>query len=297
VTNPLIQLNRHGRWLAIIASLCSAYCLQAFEGRIQTIITQGNEKASILYTVSANYVRIENADTNLPLAKNIISLDTQTLTLIYPHNHSFVRLKSATNPAKSPPEFPPVPEGTPPMPNPNLWPKPSGPSPATIGPPPLPNLPSNLPAMPSMPAGIGPLAKSGGTMAMPRSPTMAGPKEDLELTDSGVTTNYLGYDCTRFELKQRGFSMELWATKDLLPYYPWRQNPPPAIVPNLTEQQWPGLLRARGLFPLRASLKQDNGTEQMRFEVQFIRKEQITDPDGQWFQPPGDYHEIEPPPF
>ena len=34
-----------------------------------------------------------------------------------------------------------------------------------------------------------------------------------------------------------------------------------------------------------------------RFEVNSIQPEKIADPDGQLFQPPPDYHEIEPLPF
>jgi hypothetical protein len=48
---------------------------------------------------------------------------------------------------------------------------------------------------------------------------------------------------------------------------------------------------------LLASLRYDNGAERFRFEVQSVTPDKITDPDGKLFQPPTDYHEIQPLPF
>ncbi len=54
---------------------------------------------------------------------------------------------------------------------------------------------------------------------------------------------------------------------------------------------------ARKLFPLLATLKFANGPERLRFEVTTITPEKIADPDGQLFQPPADYHQLDPLPF
>ena len=64
----------------------------------------------------------------------------------------------------------------------------------------------------------------------------------------------------------------------------------------MIEEQWPGLLTSRRLFPLRAILHYDNGTERFRFEVKAIKPEKIVDNDGKLFQP-ADYLETQPLPF
>ena len=56
-------------------------------------------------------------------------------------------------------------------------------------------------------------------------------------------------------------------------------------------------MKAKKLFPLLAILKFENGPERMHFEVQTIVPEKIEDRDGQLFQPPPDYQEIQPLPF
>jgi hypothetical protein len=121
--------------------------------------------------------------------------------------------------------------------------------------------------------------------------------DKLELRATGEKTNLLGYACIRYELKQRGEVMEIWATDQLLPYQPWQQNQPPRFGPRMIEEQWSELVRARKLFPLLASLKFENGPERLRFEVKTITPEKIEDRDGQLFQPPADYHELDPLPF
>jgi hypothetical protein len=48
------------------------------------------------------------------------------------------------------------------------------------------------------------------------------------------------------------------------------------------------------IFCKLATLKVENGPEQLRFEVKTITPEKIADPDGRLFQPPADYHELAP---
>jgi hypothetical protein len=136
--------------------------------------------------------------------------------------------------------------------------------------------------MPSMPA-------------MPPMPMM--PAAKLELQATGQKTNLLGYACEQYQLKQLGETLEVWATDQLLPYQPYLQNQPHRFGPQRIEEQWPGMLTSRKLFPLLASLRYDNGAERFRFEVQSVTPDKITDPDGKLFQPPTDYHEIQPLPF
>lgn len=270
----------------------------AFEGRLQATLTRGGQTQTFFYTIGTNYVRIERSETDWPHARNIFNLQTGDLTLLFPHNGSYVRLKaSRPNTAPQVPGLPLPPGGLPPG---------VGPQPQAATPPKVPARPA-LPNLPAPPPGIGPQA-SGSTPgatgfaagapqppAMPMMPMREIEKLELKATDG--KTNLLGYACIRYELKQRGEVMEIWATDQLLPYQPWQQNQPPRFGPRLIEEQWSELVKARKLFPLLATLKFENGPERLRFEVKTITPEKIADPDGRLFQPPADYHELDPLPF
>jgi hypothetical protein len=129
-------------------------------------------------------------------------------------------------------------------------------------------------------------------MPMP-PPTM----EKIELRATGDKTNLLGFTCEKFEIKRRGQLMEIWATDELLPFQPYLQNQPHRFAPQMIEQQWGDMLKAKKLFPLLAILKFPNGAERLRFEVTGIQPEKIEDKDGLLSQPPSDYSEIPPLPF
>ena len=49
-------------------------------------------------------------------------------------------------------------------------------------------------------------------------PPMPMPAEPMELKATGQKTNLFGFACVCFEIKQRGESMEIWATAELLPF-------------------------------------------------------------------------------
>ena len=233
----------------------------AFEGRITAASTLGNQTTPLLYTVSTNQLRIEVTATNWPHPVDIVELSSGALTLVFPHNRSFVRLKPAPENASA--------------------------------------LPSGMPPMP-LPAGLGPQAQSPGPSAMPAMPAMPMmpmPMEKMELKATGQKTNLLGYACERFELKQRDETLEVWATAQLLPFQPYVRNQAPRFGPRMLEEQWPELLKARNLFPLLVSLRFQSGSERYRFEVKSVQAEKIADRDEKLFQPRPDYHEIEPLPF
>lgn len=131
--------------------------------------------------------------------------------------------------------------------------------------------------------------------------------EQAELKATGETTNLLGYTCVRYELKQRGEVMEIWATDKILSFRPYIQNQPHRFGPRRIEEKWGDLLKAKQLFPLLAVLRFDHpaapgtsapsapGPERLRFEVMAITPEKITD--ATLFRPPPDYQEIQPLPF
>ncbi len=253
----------------------------AFEGRIAATVWQGGQATEMLYTVGKDQLRIEKTDTNRPHARNIIQLQTGDRTLLFPHNRSFVRLKAPAAPGTG--ALPP----TPAMPTPPAMPQ----MPPGIGPQPGGSAPGNLPG----PGAAGQVGNPSPMPAMPMPPMDMMEKAELKAT--GQKTNLLGYACEKFELRQRGEVMEIWATDTLLPFQPWLANQPHRFGPRMIEEQWPELLKARKLFPLRASLKFGNDTERLCFEVKSITPEKIEDRDGALFQPPPDYHELEPLPF
>ena len=305
--------------IAIVAFIAVvAPAALAFEGRINATLTRGGQTQTFLYTVGTNDLRLERGETEQPHARNLFNLQTGDLTLLFPHNRSYVRLKASSPnsapqmpslplpPGKLPPGVGPqsqvatLPNATAPLTRPNMPAPPPGIGPqagATPGAPPMPR----MPAMP-LPPGVGPQAGpppgASPMPGMPAMPMIPMPGMDkLELKATNDKTNLLGYACIRYELKQRGEVMEIWATDKLLPYQPWQQNQPPRFGPRMIEEQWAELLKARKLFPLLASLKFANGPERLRFEVTTIAPEKIADPDGQLFQPPAGYHELDPLPF
>ena len=139
-------------------------------------------------------------------------------------------------------------------------------------------------------------------------PMIPGPMlPGLELKRTGDKTNLLGFVCEKYELKQFGQSMEIWATDQLLPFQSYTPSQPHHFGPPRIEEQCGELLKARKLFPLLAILKLEipshlvggaaigSGLERYRFEVKSVRAEQITD--ASLLQPPPGYREIQPLPF
>ncbi len=285
---------------ALIPPLMVAGRLHAFEGRITAVIMRGDESTPLLYTVGTNSLRVEMTDTNRPNPVDILDRQTGALTLLFPHNRSYLRLKAVPENSPPPPGFPAAPPGiAPQMQIP-------GPPSAAIGPTNLPGLPA-MPPPPNangLPPGIGP--QSGNSSAAAPMPTGTGmaavpmmpmPAETAELRATTNTMTILGFPCIRYDLRRRGQTMEIWATAGLTAFQPYLQNQPPRSGPRMIEEQWGELLKAKNLFPLQATLKFDQGVERRQFEVKAITPQKIENPNGALFQPPPDYHELEPLPF
>jgi hypothetical protein len=245
----------------------------AFEGCITSALPQGGPATGLLYTAGTNFLRVETTAANWPNPVDILDRNSGELTLLFPNNRSFVRLKAA-------------PENS------------STPAPDMPAPPPM-------PAMPTMPMGVGAkFAPGAPTMpgmmeGMAAAPMMLPPMmEKMELRDTGQRTNLLGFACEQYELKQRGETMEIWATDQLFPFQPYVRNQSHRFGPRQLEDQWGDLLKAKKLFPLLAVVKFENGAERVRFKVQSITPEKIkADDEAKSFQPPPDYQEIQPLPF
>ena len=313
----------HGlqRVLPIMGCLAAlASTAVAFEGRINAVMIQGNQTNALLYTVGATSLRVEMTVTNWPNPVDILDINSGTLTLLFPNNRSFVHLKPATETATV---------GAPGM---SGMPMQSAGLPQGIGPqsqaaPAMPNMPSTtgmppMPNMPALPQGVGPQVGAGSSVPpmpsrptmpnMPSMPNMAGasgmpsmpvmpmpmmPNAKAELQSTGQKTNLLGFACQQYQLKQRGETLEIWATEQLFPYQPYLQNQPHRFGPQRIEEQWPGMLTSRKLFPLLAGLRYDNGAERFHFEVQSVTPQTLTDKDAKLFQPPEGWFEIQPLPF
>ncbi len=173
------------------------------------------------------------------------------MTLVFPHNRSFVTLKPVA-----------VAGGADPGQK-----KHTEPGPAT---------PTTVPAMPTppagLPAGVGPQSSSGPSVpaippmpAMPMMPPMMA--EKIELQSTGKKEKILGYACEQYEIKQRGETMEIWATDKLFPFQPYLRNQPSRFGPRMIEEQWQTCSLRKNYFhcaPACASMKAGTGLAKRR---------------------------------
>src|SRR4051812_12138231 len=72
-----------------------------FQGRISATFTRGGEALPILYTLGSNSIRIEVTGSPHPHPINIIDREAGALTMVYPHNRSFMRVKMQAQPDAS----------------------------------------------------------------------------------------------------------------------------------------------------------------------------------------------------
>ena len=281
----------------------ASFAANAFERTIQATVTRGKHAESYTYTVCTNMLRIARTDGDRPHAVNLVALDGGEVTLVFPHNHSFVRLNPHREVAR-PAGFPdmPLPRGGLP---PGLGPQtdasaPPGQPTATATPGQI--GPVNLP---DMPPGIGPSPEAFSRLPRVPHERSRGAWSRIrsgrpELTATLETTNLLGYACTRYELRQRGGTMDVWATAQLVPFHAWLHSVPPRHCgPRALEETWAGPLQARKLFPLRATMKDPRSGESIRFEykVTSITSGRLGEGASAIFRPPADYHELDPPPY
>ena len=266
----------------------------AFDGKIDIVITRGSETTPLLYTVGENFLRVEVIGSDRPNPIDIVDLKSGVLTLLFPHNRSFVRLKSgAANTSAQPPGAPAFPR-----PPPGMAPL-SHPNPAAAGPPGAPAIPT---PPGGLPPGIGPQPQGVTGAAVPQMPPMPMMppmmSEKIELKPTGKKEKVLGFACEQFEIKTRGETMEIWATDQFMPFFYYVQSQPSRLGPRMIAEQWPELLKEKKLFPLRAILRlEGGGGERLRFEVKSITPEKIDDKDGKLFQPPKGYFEVQPLPY
>lgn len=291
----------HKQMLPITTALVACLFLlaspaAAFEGRIEAVSARGGQALALLYTVGTNSLRIEVTGSDRPNPVDVLDRSSGELTLIFPHNRSFVRLKATAATSATSSGFPQLPPGIGSQ-APTL-PAASAPGIGTTSLPGVADVPP-MPPLPQAPAGIG-AGISDARPGMPTSsamPMMPMPGEAMELTATGGKTNLLGFACEEFEIKQRGEIMTIWATRQLLPFQPYIRHQSPRFGPQRIEERWADLLAAEQLFPLRVSLLFENGAERIRFEVLAATAEKLKPDEAAQFLPPEGYFEIQPLPF
>jgi hypothetical protein len=128
-------------------------------------------------------------------------------------------------------------------------------------------------------------------------PSMAMFMEVSDLQPTGQKTNLLGFACEQYEIKQNGETMTLWATGELFPFRNYVVHQMRQYGPRPIEDRWGGLLMARKLFPLRASLRTQDGPERFHFEVLTVKPHKVPSGDASLFLPPEGYLESRPLPF
>jgi hypothetical protein len=306
-----------------------------FKGTVSATLTRGGTDATqFLFTRKGNQLRIENTDKSKPEPINIVDLDAGKLTIIYPHNSTFVHVDLAKAPAQ--PGAPQMPPGFPTPPNMNASPGSGAPNSgaATASAPPRPGIspppgfptPPPMPSMPSMPnmgaAGPMPPPPGPGAPGMPPMPAMMpGGAPELKKTDK--TRKIQGFDCVLYTISDRMETFEIWATSDseLFPFRLLERNYHNRhFGPVMLEEQWVELLQKKSLFPVEATLRMDlhpqpanpaangakgntpgsveHGPERLSFKVDKIEKKKIDPPEAEkLFQPPENYYEIQAPQF
>lgn len=313
--------------LFLLALSSSAAEKNTFEGVIHATVTRaGTEPNHLIFTRKGDRLRIENT-TNTLEAIRIVDLEAKKITVVFPHNTTFVQIDLTKRPAQS--NLPDGPAGMQLPPaisqpgvyapgsvsetEPNLASLPS--PPAGAAPRPLPSIPGspipgtgvhpgeNMPVSPSgipqMPLDVGPgagvgsmMAHMGGAVGFPRGLVGAS-----ELKKTAKTKKIQGFDCTLYTITARAETFEIWATNDS-PLFPFqlidRDYSTGRFGSEMLPETWPKAFHDRALFPLEARLKiNPSGPERFSFKVDKIEKKRIEDP--KLFQPPENYIKIETP--
>jgi hypothetical protein len=291
-----------------------------FEGTLIVTQTRGDVSTHTLYVRKGDELRIENPDKSKPEPINIVHLGAKKLTIVYPHNSSFVVVDLTRTPSlagvgdpggQMPGASAPVGPGStiPATGRPAILPPPGFPSP-----PPMPS----MPPMPSNPMASGmpmPPTHGFGAPGMPPMPGMGGFGAVPELKKTDQTKKIQGFDCTLYTLSDRGETLEIWATPDaaLFPFRLVQTNYQSRhFGPVILEERWLDVLRNQSLFPLEATLRTDlaaapagppragqqnrvpeanPGRERYSFKVDKIEKKKI-DNSEELFSPPKDYSGI-----
>src|SRR6185312_7225505 len=95
--------------LGFASDIVSAENDSTFEGQIHATLTRDHQPEALLYTIGGHFLRVESAVTNGTSPTDLLNRATGELTLIFPHNRSFIRVKAAT-PGSKPAGMPAMPQ-------------------------------------------------------------------------------------------------------------------------------------------------------------------------------------------
>jgi hypothetical protein len=270
----------------------------SFEGTVSASLTRSEtDTTQFLFTRKGDQLRIEHTDKSKPEPVNIVDLAAKKLTIIYPHNSTFVQVDLTK--AETQTGGPNLPPGFPPPPKMNTSPGEAAITPVRIGPaispPPGFPTPPPRPSMPPMPNN--PLAGAPNMPMMPPMPPMGGFGATPELKKTDKAKKIQGFDCTLYTISDRMETFEIWATPDstLFPFRLLERNYDNRhFGPVMLEEKWSELLQKKSLFPLEATLRTDRGDlERLTFKVDKIEKKQV---ENGLFAVPEHYYEIKPGP-
>lgn len=144
----------------------------------------------------------------------------------------------------------------------------------------------------------------GGTRGMPMMPPMPpmpgipGREGPTRLKKTDEVREIYGVQCTKYTMSDpREGNFEIWAADDLIPFFLLTHDAPRLRRRRELHESWPATLREKGLFPMLAILKDEDGEHEiLRFEVTSFDPEKKPE-DASLFKVPPGFHEIEPLPF
>jgi hypothetical protein len=130
----------------------------------------------------------------------------------------------------------------------------------------------------------------------PDSQAPTGAPDDVSMQVTGVTDKILGYACTKYLLKSKKSTTELWLTDQLgsfAGFGPGAGGGPMGGAGRgraAAPQAWEEALRGKNFFPMRIVAVAANGTESFRLEVTSIDRQAVDDSD---LAPPADWKKLD----
>ncbi|HVU23161.1 MAG TPA: DUF4412 domain-containing protein [Opitutus sp.] len=133
-----------------------------------------------------------------------------------------------------------------------------------------------------------------GAAAGPAAPK-DGPPDDATLEKTGDTEKILGYNCTKYVVKEpmHHTTTELWLTDELGNFMGLGSGPGPMGMGRRAgppRAAWEKALAGKDVFPLRVVTHDASGAEKFRLEATEVKRE--SQPDS-LFTPPADFRKFD----
>lgn len=129
--------------------------------------------------------------------------------------------------------------------------------------------------------------------ANPQAPN--GAPNDVSFQETGVTEKILGYTCTKYLVKSKGSTTELWVTDQLgsfAGFGPGMGGGRPGGGRGSLPQPWEQALRGKNFFPMRVvgTGAGKGGAETFRLEVTAVDRQPV---DDSALAPPADWQKLD----